>query len=115
MRIVCILYTNPMPRVNYRIISSASNQLRFRGVITNQSIDTLINVYTNHDCIYIGGFSKLIMCNYDVKSKYRRLYIIISYYPQNICQHYTWWVLCVFLRQYLYRYNNILLLNPGPL
>lgn len=51
---VWILYTDPMvqkPKVNYRIISGASNQLRFRGVITNQSIDRLINVYTTHDCI----------------------------------------------------------------
>lgn len=46
MFIVCILYTDPMdqkPRVNYRIISGASNQLHFRGVI----IIILINPSTH--------------------------------------------------------------------
>lgn len=48
------------PKVNHRIMSGASNQVRFSGVITNQFVDTLIIMYTRLYIIllyYIGEYN----------------------------------------------------------
>jgi len=68
---VCMLYiiyyiiypaTHPMvqkPKVNHPITPGSSNQVRFSGVITNQFIDALINVYTTilYYYIYLGEYN----------------------------------------------------------